>query len=173
MKTWKKQLYVVLLLQSDSSVPKSLIKCTKMLVQGQGKAQMFYPSLYLRTSAMIQKTHLLLTALTTDVTNTLASGFIYRRPASWGRRERKTNKQTNQQNQQPLSLPKAISHLFGYGESCSARLEQNVQQTQNFFLCLQKALGARAAHSVWINANTGIIARGRLNQIFAPKLQKP
>lgn len=55
---------------------------------------------------MIQKTLLLLTALTTDVTNTLASGFIYRRPASWGRRKRKTNRKTSTKTSSPCDSPK-------------------------------------------------------------------
>lgn len=54
-----------------------------------------------------------------------------------GKKERKKN---NQQNQQPLSPPKAISHLYVYAKFCSKRLEQNVQQTQR----LQQALQACA-----------------------------
>lgn len=72
-----------------------------------------------------------------------------------GKKEKKNKQTKNQQNQQPLSLPKAISHLFGHGKLCSKTLEQNVWQNQ----WLQKALGACAEHSAWINANTWIIAR--------------
>lgn len=60
-----------------------------------------------------------------------------------GEERKEPKKKKNQQNQQPLSRPKATSHLFVYGKLCSKRLEQNVWQTQ----CLQKALGARAAHA--------------------------
>lgn len=136
MKMWKKQLRAALLLHSDSFLPKAPPNPLSCCYKSRKSAKTLCWSILENWNSDTENS---LAALTTAVTNTVASGFIYRRTTSLGRKKKQRKK--TQQNQQPFSPSKAISHLFVYGKFCSKRWEQNAQQTSR----VQKALRARAA----------------------------
>lgn len=206
-----------------------------------GKTWKLNASLYFRTGTVIQKTHLLLTNYCCY--RYCCFRLHIQKDNIPGKKERKKNK--NQRNQQPLSPPQAISHLFVSGKFCSKDWNRmyskpsacrkasepmqcshsvDMQPAQGFwktlnmllvngsFTCLLCLFGpppdsevrcvawpsknielhcliwrcvgvghfffscleySRKNCPIWINANTLISAKDRLNQMFALKLQNP
>lgn len=92
------------------------------------EAQKLCSGLCLRTDAVIQKTHSMLTATTTAVTDTVAPGLIYRRTTSQLRMKK------NQQNQQPplpqssttfVCIRQALFQKYGASRRAEAALREN------------------------------------------------
>lgn len=127
----KKHLRVALLLHSDSFVAKAIpypLSCSTRAEE----ALKLYASLYLRTGTVVRKIHLLSPALTTAVTDTVASGFIYRGTTSQERkkeREKEKKRKKSTKPATPLTPQSNISFVCKWevlfqktGTQCTASL---------------------------------------------------
>lgn len=122
-----------------------------------GKAWKLCAGLYLRIGTVIHKTHLLLTALTTAVTDTVASGFTYRTTSQGKKKERKKINKTSNPSRPPKqhhvcmymgsSVPKGWNKMYGKPGACSKPSKPvrrshsvHIQLTQGFWKMLNMLL---------------------------------